>query len=375
MTQFVTTAGGMESLEKKGDWQGLRTALFAPLTSLFFVAYNIRYTRQKTKRGVTMTAELTLKSTISDDLRGLVPSTNRQTFFRWIKYLMFCDGNGLMPLNVDSITRYEQRLIADGNKPSTILAYLSAAKRGVRKAANSVNLIMRQTGLSVVEANALSDTLLKGLDSLEVATRVEHSQDDVTTHKRLTRQQATILIQKPDTATLKGLRDRALIAVGLALGLREAEVAALNVDDLRFYDASGALCLRVKHGKGNKRRAVYYGDYAAAVLGYVDAWLDAAGISSGPVFRGFTPRGQHVRNERLSERSIIDMMAVYELEAVGGVAYHDLRRTCARRWYEDGMPLLAISQQLGHSNTAITERYIGALDNTVREPKGSFTEE
>jgi site-specific recombinase XerD len=71
----------------------------------------------------------------------------------------------------------------------------------------------------------------------------------------------------------------------LCTGIREAELCALTVEDLR-QRLGGSLALHVCQGKGAKERLVPYGALEW-VLAIVEAWLRIASVTDGPVFRGF----------------------------------------------------------------------------------------
>ena len=94
--------------------------------------------------------------------------------------------------------------------------------------------------------------------------------------------QARALLNAPSADTLKGKRDRAILAVLLYHGLRRAELCALKVGDLE--DRRGIKHLRV-HGKGSKIRFV---PAHPAALARIEEYLDAAGHkedAEGPLFR------------------------------------------------------------------------------------------
>ena len=120
----------------------------------------------------------------------------------------------------------------------------------------------------------------------------------------------------------------------------------------------------MREGKGCKERLIPYGELSW-VLAIVDRWLAAAGIGSGPVFRGIYKGGRRLRRGRLSVRAIQYILASYPVMVDGElvtVRPHDCRRTYARRLYEAGMDLVAIQQNLGHADVKTTLGYIGTLD-------------
>jgi integrase len=112
------------------------------------------------------------------------------------------------------------------------------------------------------------------------------------------------------------------------------------------------------------------------VLIIVEAWLDAADITEGPVFRGFYRGNKSLRPGPLSVRAIQYLLARYPI-AVNGklvkVKPHDLRRTYARRLYEAGMAPVEIQQNLGHAGLKTTLGYIGTLDADQRRPPAVYT--
>ena len=167
-------------------------------------------------------------------------------------------------------------------------------------------------------------------------------------HLRLTRNQATILINAPGVDTLAGVRDTAMIALMLCTGIREQELVNLDVDDLR-QSLGGKLALRVKKDKGCKQRLIPYGDMSF-VLAIVENWLLRADIFGSAVFRGFWRGNKKVHPTRLSVRAVNDVLIQNPVVVDGDtciVKPHDLRRLYAKLQYEAGM---AIQQNLGHES-------------------------
>jgi site-specific recombinase XerC len=204
-------------------------------------------------------------------------------------------------------------------------------------------------------------------------TQITHQDRPDAAHIRLSRKQAEYLLTAPGVDTLQGLRDTAIIALLLCTGIREAELCALDVEDLR-QELGGELALHVRQGKGCKERLIPYGDLDWCLV-VVDAWLKAAGISEGAAFRGYH-EGFKVQRGRLSVRAVEYIIRSYPICGNGQkmtAAPHDLRRTYARRLYEAGTPMLAIQQNLGHASSRTTQGYIGALDAATRRPGAIYS--
>src|SRR5436190_3687672 len=124
--------------------------------------------------------------------------------------------------------------------------------------------------------------------------------------------QARKLLDLPAEDTIAGLRDRAILSVGLQVGLRRAEIAALTVGDLhqnRGYDS-----LRVK---GGRRDALAINPQAAARLrAYLEASGHAADID-GPLFRPLKHNGKRQDERRCMDPDAIDRVVRKYAGALG----------------------------------------------------------
>jgi len=192
-------------------------------------------------------------------------------------------------------------------------------------------------------------------------------------HLRLTPAQVRALARTPGVNRLTGLRDTALIALLVCTGIREAELVALNVEDLR-QTLGGELALLVRSGKGKKQRLVPYGPLDWCLV-YVERWLKAADITTGAVFRGVFRGDKRVRKTRITERAVNQIMYRYPISINGVMTVvqpHDLRRSYARNAYLHGMDPERIRQNLGHANLHTTQIYIGTLHADQRRPPEMF---
>ncbi len=139
-------------------------------------------------------------------------------------------------------------------------------------------------------------------------------------------------------------RDRAILELLYASGLRVSELAGL---DLRDVDCDGGT-VRVL-GKGRKERVVPFGGAAAEAL---DAYVSERGDGPGPLFR-------NARGGRLSARSVHAIVRS-RARAAGltrRVSPHTLRHTFATHLLDAGGDLRLIQDLLGHSRLSTTQRY------------------
>ncbi|SHH61930.1 Site-specific recombinase XerD [Bradyrhizobium erythrophlei] len=111
---------------------------------------------------------------------------------------------------------------------------------------------------------------------------------------------------------LAGLRDRALLLLGFAGAFRRSELVALDVADIE--ETETGLLVRIRGSKTDQERqgvtiAIARGDIACPVKA-LRAWLDTAGIDSGPIFRPIDKAGT-VRPSRLTCRSVANIVKAY----------------------------------------------------------------
>ena len=209
-------------------------------------------------------------------------------------------------------------------------------------------------------------------NSVVKTTTKQDIHDDA--HIRLTKQQVSELLSQPDTDTLIGKRDLAILALLLCTGIREAELCSLEVTDLT-KTFGGELSLYVRHGKGSKERLIPYGHLVWG-LKLTQEWLNSANIKSGSVFRGFYRGGKRTRPTPLTVRAINQILNKYLITADNKprkIAPHDIRRTYARQLYESDMDILAIRDNLGHVDSRTTLKYIGTMDISQRRPADIYS--
>ncbi|SER52495.1 Site-specific recombinase XerD [Azotobacter beijerinckii] len=167
--------------------------------------------------------------------------------------------------------------------------------------------------------------------------------------------QARALLEAPDPATLKGRRDRALLAVLLYHGLRREEAARLSVHDLQ--DRRGIKHLKV-HGKGGKLRYLPLHPVAAE---RIHAYLEASGHHlEDPKAPLFLPLRGKRTGSGISADGIYALVGAYARAAgitVEGLGVHGLRATAATNALEHEADIAKVQQWLGHANISTTRLY------------------
>jgi integrase len=165
------------------------------------------------------------------------------------------------------------------------------------------------------------------------------------------------LLDLPDADTLDGLRDRAILSVGLQVGLRRAEIAALKVGDL--HKNRGFDSLRVTR-KGGRRDALAINPQTAARL---QAYLERAGFANdmdGPLFRPLSHNGKATLRRRAMDPDAIDRVVRKYATLIGlgrGYSAHSMRATFITTALDNGAKLEDVQKAAGHADPSTTKLY------------------
>lgn len=182
----------------------------------------------------------------------------------------------------------------------------------------------------------------------------------------LGKKEATRLLAAPDHDTPTGLRDRAVLEVLYACGVRLAEIEGMNIGDV--YRERREILVR---GKGSKERWTLYGEPAEAALdNYLTdgrPHLVADGDDDEPLF-------VNRYGGRLSRRSIEKIVSNYAARAglKEGIHPHTLRHSFASHMLEGDADLRVIQDLLGHSSVATTQMYTHITKQEARRAYLSF---
>jgi site-specific recombinase XerD len=169
--------------------------------------------------------------------------------------------------------------------------------------------------------------------------------------------QARKILDAPAADTIEGLRDRALLSVGLQVGLRRAEIAALKVSDL--HQNRGFDSLRVIR-KGGRKEALAINPQAAQ---RIRAYLDLSGHADdqdGPIFRPLKHNGKRQDARRPMSPDNIDRIVRRYAERIGmerGHSAHSMRATFITTALENGASLEDVQKAAGHRDPSTTKLY------------------
>jgi site-specific recombinase XerD len=171
-------------------------------------------------------------------------------------------------------------------------------------------------------------------------------------------------------------RDRAMLVVGFALGWRGAEVAELQLSDVKFRGHQG-LVVQLRFSKTDQEAKGHSAGIppglcaATCPVGTLRAWLDVRGSFPGPLFNRIAKGGTLVRRHGISRETVSDVVK-RSLERIGersaDYASHSLRSGNITAGAENGADLAVIMQRTGHHDYRTVLRYVKPAQVFRRDP-------
>lgn len=272
---------------------------------------------------------------------------------------------GAYATNTEKARRADTKVFADwciaaGRRslpasPETVAAFLEAQAvtktvGTVRRYAASIAHLHRAAG---VESPTATEPVRLMLKRLARAKGTRANQADALTRRSVDR----MLDAAPKT--LQGLRDAALLAVAYDSACRRSELVALEVADVAMGDDGAAVALirRSKTDQEGQGRTVFL---APDTVARVAAWLSAAGITEGPLFRSVRKGGRAVGADRLQPNAVAEVFKAMArrcgIEAAN-VSGHSTRVGLAQDAAALGCSLVEIMQAGGWKSSAMVARY------------------
>jgi site-specific recombinase XerD len=305
---------------------------------------------------------------------------NNKTIIKYlIDFLDFCEiEKGLSSKTQENYTRFLRKFFAwlketdqEALKPSSLTpelvwqykVYLSRhidpkTKKTLKKTTQNYYLIALRSLLNFfVEKDVAS------LPPSKVKLAKDKADKEI---KFLKLEQLSRLLDSPDPQTVIGLRDRALLETLFSTGLRVAELAALNRDQLRLKDETQDVEVAVI-GKGSKIRTVYFSDRAVKAL---RRYLNERKDLDDALFINYRRGGaKSDRSRRLTIKSIEDIVKKYvKIAGLPVMATpHTLRHSFATDLLNQGVDLRTVQEFLGHSNIATTQIYTHVTNKQLRD--------
>src|SRR5579872_2768709 len=169
----------------------------------------------------------------------------------------------------------------------------------------SSSIIIRMSAIRKLAAEAADNGLLAPELAAGISRVKSAKTQGIRSGNWLSQRQAQALLSAPDITTVRGLRDRAILAVLLGCGLRRSEVAALTFDHVQQRD--GRWCIVDLVGKHGRVRTVPVPTWTKVAI---DAWTSAASLIGGCLFRPLNRAGD-VTSDHLGEKVVWQMLREY----------------------------------------------------------------
>ena len=178
--------------------------------------------------------------------------------------------------------------------------------------------------------------------------------------KILTVQEVEELLKQPDTILPAGLRDKAMLELLYATGIRVSELISLNISDINL-DMGYIKCF----GKGSKERIVPLGSIAAKCV------QDYVGRGRNKLVRTYEESALFVNHHgnRLTRQGFWKIIKKYAHEAriLKEITPHTLRHSFATHLLENGADLRSVQEMLGHADISTTQIYTHVTKNRLKE--------
>jgi len=254
---------------------------------------------------------------------------------------------------------HRRRVTPATAQPDDVVAWLEHQRKAGRKAST---VARRMAAVRGFYAHLLRERVL----TRDPTEHIEQPRLSRPLPRTLSREAVAALVESPDVTTARGLRDRALLELLYASGLRASECLALRVRDVNR--SAGYLQAM---GKGRKERLVPIG---AEALAWLDRYLTvgrpallAPGRDSPLIF--VNPRGRALSRQSLWQ---LVLRAARRAGLRQRVSPHTLRHCFASHLLEGGADLRAVQAMLGHADIATTQIYTHLPSSTIRRMYDRF---
>ncbi|GFN23341.1 tyrosine recombinase XerD [Thermanaeromonas sp. C210] len=271
--------------------------------------------------------------------RGLAENTlasYHSDLEQYFNYLAEAKVTSLEDAGRGLIVAYLVRLQQQGRSPATICRHLAA---------------LRSFYQFLVREGVLASDPTATMESPRQARKLP---------RVLTVEEVELLLNQPRTKTPAGLRDKAMLELLYASGLRVSELVSLNVDQVNLQEAY-VRCV----GKGARERVVPIGPVACF---YLKAYLEHG---RGRLLKGRKETALFINQQgkRLSRQGCWKIIKAYA-RAAGlprNITPHTLRHSFATHLLENGADLRSVQELLGHADISTTQIYTHLTQKKIRE--------
>jgi integrase/recombinase XerD len=241
--------------------------------------------------------------------------------------------------------------ISNSNKTTVIAYLLYLQKKGRATSTISRNLASIRSFYQYISKNKLIDH--------DPTAELESPKVEKKLPQILSPEEVELLLEQPQCVDLKGYRDKAMLELLYATGIRVSELIQLDIDDLNI-DMSYIRC-----NKGTKERMIPIGSMAISALKEYLSKSRPLLIQSADETALFV----NINGTRLTRQGFWKIIKQYKNQAQinKDITPHTLRHSFAAHLLENGADLRSIQEMLGHSDISSTQIYAQIAKNRIKD--------
>lgn len=246
-------------------------------------------------------------------------------------FITYCDNNGVnyLSLNKDDVINY--------------LKFLDDQK-----------LSNKSIGTILSSLRCFYSYLLdNGYINLNIFKLISNPKLEKKLPSFLSYEEIRIVLDSIDTDNILSIRNKMIIELLYATGIRVSELRNIKINDIDFNNKS----IKV-FGKGSKERIVFFGDYAYDAI---KLYLDNRELKSEYLILNNKGKQISVRGIELIIKNVIDKACIKTK-----VSPHTFRHTFATHMLNNGCPLKSVQELLGHASLSSTEIYTHITDDYIK---------
>ena len=291
------------------------------------------------------------------DVEKGLSSKTQENYRRFLeKFLVWLKKNNLealLPHQLDQDHIWNYRVYLARHSPTH-------AKEALKKTTQNYYLIALRAFLGYFVAK---DVLSMPPDKITLSRP-----DKEKTVKFLNLEQLNKLFLAPDTTSIQGMRDRAILELFFSTGMRVSELTSLNKEQIKIKPGQVELELGIV-GKGGRARTIYFSKSAIEWLG---KYLQARDDKEKALFINYS--GKKNAPRRLTPRAIEKNLKKYIIMAGLPITTtpHVLRHSFATDLLTQGVDLRVIQEFLGHKNILATQIYAHVTNKQLRDVQKKF---